>query len=237
MIWIYIFVGIIVGGLAVVLLTKMMKQNYLLLIVFCGGILAGLLGFELIPDLIGKYQPVGIFIGITLGFMFMLLIDRYLHQHPKIVHIEHHETFTLLFLALFIHSIPTGFALGLNFTHHHFQDPSLFGAIILHHIPEGMVMMVSVLYSKMKLKSFLIFGSLLSLAVSLNIYFGITFDVNSIQLRTIIMGIAIGSLGYVTFFEILWKGLKNHLTLKMVMSACLGLIFIKLYFVFVSFGH
>ncbi|WP_147535979.1 ZIP family metal transporter [Bacillus marasmi] len=139
-------------------------------------------------------------------------------------------------MALFFHSIPVGLALGLNFTDHHFQDPSLLSAILIHHVPEGMIMMVSVIYSKMKLKIFLLISFLLAFTVGVNTYMGIAVDFNSLKLRTIIMGIA-GSLGYVAFYEILWKGLKNHLTPKMIMSALSGLIFIRIYFIFSHFGH
>ncbi len=75
-----------------VLITKVINQNHFFLIVFCGGVLAGLLGFELIPDVINSYQPIGIFIGISLGIFFVLIIDKFLHN-TKSVQIVHTETF------------------------------------------------------------------------------------------------------------------------------------------------
>lgn len=235
-IMVFIFFGTLSGGFAVTLMSKMFHKNSFYLNVFCGGILAGLLGFDLIPELMSSYRPVGIMAGISLGIFFMLIMDRFLHN-SKHTQIDHSETFMLLFLALLFHSIPAGIALGINFQDDHFQDSALLGAILMHHIPEGMVMMVSVMYFKMKLKTFWMFCFLLSLAVGLNTYIGITLDFESLKLRTMFMGVAIGTLGYVTIYEILWKGFKKHLTMKMIIAALLGTIFLRIYLALTPFNH
>jgi zinc transporter, ZIP family len=235
-IMIFIFLGTLSGGVAVTLFTKVFHKNSFYLNVFCGGILAGILGFDLIPELMSNYRPVGIMAGISLGIFFMLLMDRFLHN-SKHNQIEYQETFMLLFLALLFHSVPTGLALGINFQDDHFQEPVLLGAILIHHIPEGMVMMVSVLYSKMKLKHFWIFCFLISFAVGINTFLGIILDFQSLKLRTMFMGVAIGTLGYVTFYEVLWKGLKKHLTIKMLMAGLLGILFLRLYLELIPFNH
>lgn len=235
-IMIFILLGTLLGGIAVTVITKVFHKNSFYLNVFCGGILAGILGFDLVPELMSHYRPIGIMAGISLGIFFMLLMDRYLHN-SRYTQIEHQETFMLLFLALLFHSIPTGFALGINFQGNHFQDSVLLAAILIHHIPEGMVMMVSVLYSKMKLKNFWIFCLLITLAVGINTFLGITLDFQSLKLRTMFMGVAIGTLGYVTFYEVLWKGLKNHLTIKMLVAAFLGIAFLRLYLELIPLNH
>lgn len=214
----------------------MFHKDTLYLNVFCGGILSGIVGFDLVPELMSHYQPVGIMAGISLGIFFMLLMDRFLHNssHTKI---EHPETMMLLFLALLFHSIPSGIALGIDFQGGHFQESSLLGAIVLHHIPEGMVMMVSVMYSSMKFRYFWIFCFVLSLAVGINTFLGITLDFQSIKLRTMFMGIAVGTLGYVTIYELLWKGLKKHLSMKMIFAAILGSVFISMYIGITTFNH
>ena len=232
----FILLGTLLGGVTVIIVSKVLRRNYLYLNVFCGGILAGLLGFDLIPEVISNYPPMGIFTGICLGIFFMLLVDRYSH-HTKHLHVEHLETLALLFLALLIHGIPTGIALGMNFHDSHFQDPSLLSAILIHQVPEGMVLMVSVLYARIKLRTFWLLCLLLALAIGVNTFLGITLNVHSISLRTIFMGAAIGTLGYVTVYEILGKGLKKHLTIKMILAALFGMGFLKLLHLFVPFSH
>lgn len=235
-IFFFIFLGTVSGGLAVTIINKVFHKNTLFLNVFCGGILAGILGFDLVPELMSNYRPVGVMAGISLGIFFMLLMDRFLHNsvHTKI---KHPETMMLLFLALLFHSIPSGIALGIDFQGGHFQESVLLGAILIHHIPEGMVMMVSISYSNMNLKFFWISCFVLSLAVGINTFLGITLDLQSIKLRTMFMGIAVGTLGYVTFYELLWKGIKRHLALKMILAAILGILFIRFYLSITSFYH
>lgn len=235
-IFIIIFLGTVFGGVAVTVIIKVFHKDTFYLNVFCGGILAGILGFDLIPELMIHYRPVGILAGISLGIFFMLLMDRFLHNSSHAQN-EHPETMMLLFLALLFHSIPSGIALGINFQGDHFQNAVLLGAILIHHIPEGMVMMVSVIYSKMKLKTFYILCLVLSLAVGVTTFLGITLDFQSIKLRTMFMGIAVGTLGYVTFYELLWKGLKKHLSLKSIFAAILGLVFIRFLLSITSYVH
>lgn len=235
-IFIIIFLGTVSGGVAVTLISKVLHKDTIYLHVFCGGILAGILGFDLIPEFMSHYRPVGILAGISLGIFFMLLMDRFLHISSR-TDIEHPETMMLLFLALLFHSIPAGIALGIEFNGEHFQNPVFLGAILIHHIPEGMVMMASVIYSKMKVSTFWIFCLVLSIAVGINTFLGITLDFQSIKLRTMFMGIAVGTLGYVTFYELLWKGLKSHLTLKMFMAALLGILFLRFSLSITSYFH
>lgn len=233
---VFIFLGSLTGGLAVTLFSKVLNKNYFYLNVFCGGILAGILGFDLVPELLSNYRPVGIMAGISLGIFFMLLMERFLHN-KRHTFIENPEAFMILFLALLFHSIPSGIALGINFQDGHIQDTALLGAILIHHIPEGMVIMVAVLYSKMKIVTFWLFCFVLSLAVGINTYLGITLDFQSIKLRTLFMGIAIGTLGYVTFYEVLWKGLKKQLTFRMLIVTLLGTLFIRTYLLLSPFNH
>ncbi len=233
---VFIFFGTALGGLAVPFIRRYFNRNHLYLNVFCGGILAGLLAFDLIPEVVSKYQHIGIVSGVSLGIFMMLLFEKYLHS-AKHIESEYQETFFLLFLSLFIHSIPTGLALGLNLSEQHFYHPSLLIAILIHQIPEGMVLMVTALNSKQKVKKFIVFSCLLSFAVGLNTYLGMSIDLHSPKLQTMIMGIAIGSLSYVTFYEILWKGFRSHQTIKMIIGACFGLVFLRVFLVFAGFGH
>jgi zinc transporter, ZIP family len=230
-----ILLGTLLGGVAVVFISKVLHRNYLYLNVFCGGILAGLLGFDLVPEMMSHYQPIGIFSGIGLGIFFMLLIDKYTHK-AKQLHVEHLDTLAMLFVALLFHSIPTGIALGMNVEDSHFHDRALLSAILIHQIPEGMVLMVSVLYARIKVKTFWWLCILLSFSIGINTFLGITLDVHSIKLRTLFMGAAIGTLSYVTFHEILWKGIKKHLTRKMTLAAILGVVFLRLLHMVGTFG-
>lgn len=216
-----IFMGALSGGIAAKFISHFLKKDYLYLQVFCGGILAGLLGFDVIPETLENYRPLGIYAGLSIGALFMIIMDRYVH-HGKHASFERPNMYMILFIALLFHSIPTGVALGMSFQNEQFQQPSLFTAILVHHIPEGVVLMISVLVSNVKARIFWILCLLLSFSVGITTYSGMTIQTDSVKVQTLFLGAAIGTLSYVAFYEILWKGFRAKSNFKMVSVAILG---------------
>ncbi|MEH7013250.1 hypothetical protein V7087_20975 [Neobacillus niacini] len=106
----------------------------------------------------------------------------------------------------------------------------LLAAFILHHIPEGMILMSLIPITKMKYRLFTIFCSTLSIVIGMNIFMGMNMRWDSIKWNTVMMGMTIGTLGYVTFYELLWKKSKNLPKGKVALIVLLGMIVIH-YFV------
>lgn len=218
-----IFLGTGLGGLASKYMGGVFRKNHSLLHMFCGGLLVALLGLEIFPETISDYNSLGILAGLSSGIFFMIIMDHVLHN-VKGVHIEKPKMYIFLFLALFIHSIPTGLALGMSFQEQQLQDPALFSAMLIHHFPEGMVMMVSVIVSNANPKVFWVFSLLLSFAVGTTSYLGITINTGSIKVQTLLLGAALGTLSYVTLYEILWKGASERFTPLMFGAALAGFL-------------
>lgn len=221
-----IFLGSILGGGLVGILHPIIKEKYFYLNIFCGGMLAGLLGFDLIPETMNQYKSIGLIAGASAGILLMFATDNFLHAF-KYFAIKQHEVFIMLFIALVIHSIPAGMALGFTFDE---TKDSLLRAVLVHHVPEGIVIMASVLYSKVKMSLFWIVCGLISITVGINVYLGLTLNVQSLKVNTMFMGAAIGTLSYVTFYEILWKGYKRHPSWLMLGTIVFGILVIKLFF-------
>ncbi|RFU62699.1 ZIP family metal transporter [Bacillus sp. V59.32b] len=232
----FILMGALAGGVSAKLLSIFFKGNYRYLQIFCGGMIAGLLALDVVPEIIKHYRPIGIFTGVSIGVLFMLLLDRYLHQERS-HSFQRPSLFIMLFLALIIHSIPTGIALGMSFHNQHFQDESLLAVILLHHIPEGMVMMITVLVSNVKDRIFVFSCVLLSISIGITTFIGMNIDSDSIKLHTLFLGAAIGTLCYVIFHEILWNGFKVNKNSKMIIVAILGFLAILPFLHISGFSH
>lgn len=220
-----IFIAIVLGGGLVRIFFPFLKGKYNYLPLVSGGILAGILGFELIPETIASYDALGLVVGGSMGILLMILADKYMHnlkhtgiQNPKIIFV--------LFLALFIHSIPTGIALGINFGE---SDTSLLKVVLVHHVPEGMVLMTSLLISRVSLNLFWLLCIMLSAAVAVNLYVGMTLNFVSPKMTTMFMGAAVSTLSYATFYEILWKNIKKYLSFPMLFVILSGTLSIRLY--------
>lgn len=226
-----VFLGTALGGLTAKYVSTVIRGNYRYLQLLCGGILAGLLGLDIIPESIYTYNPIGLIIGMSAGIILMLFLDSTLH------HINYHRNeklgiYFLLFIALSIHCIPTGIALGMSFQQAPTQNDSLLLAIILHHLPEGMVLMIAVLISKASTKIFWLLCLCLSLVIMTSCFIGISIQSVSLKTYSLFLGTAIGTLSYVTFYEILWKELKNQFTIKLLAFALLGFLLFYLVEIF-----
>ncbi|MBV7504207.1 ZIP family metal transporter [Bacillus sp. sid0103] len=152
----------------------------------------------------------------------MITMEVFLHKKSQL-HQGDQETLYLLFIALIIHSIPTGVTFGISLQQGQLINYGLLAAFILHHIPEGMILMSLIPITKMKNKLFTIFCSILSIAIGMNIFMGLNMRLDSIKWNTVMMGMTIGTMGYVTLYELLWKKSKNLPKGKVALIVLLGM--------------
>ena len=106
------FGGLLLGGAVGVATRQLIEEKMHRLYALCGGILLGLLSLEIIPETFSSYEMIGPILGIAIGILVMSLLDNYCH-HPMI-HKRSTSMANLPFFsfAIFIHNIPSGFALG-----------------------------------------------------------------------------------------------------------------------------
>ena len=166
------------GSACVFLLKKNAKPSYVRLTLgFSAGIMLAASIFSLIMPAIeyspyeGIFKTVPIIVGFSLGVLFLIGIDKSLpHLHlyastpegPK----SHLNKHTLLFIALTIHNIPEGMALGVSAAASDLQNTSIVASCILalgigiQNIPEGAAISLPFFTEgETKLKSFVL-GSL-----------------------------------------------------------------------------
>lgn len=217
-----IFVGMFLGGTSVRILSLFIKKNAIYLQILCGGLLMGLFAFELLPEAFNHFQMIGIFTGISLGILLMLSMEVFLHKHSQIHNVSQ-DTLFLLMIALIVHSIPTGIIFGISIQGGKLINEGLLAAFILHHVPEGMIIMSLIPKFKKNNSLFAIMCCILSCVIGLNILIGINMSFQSIKWNTIMMGMTIGTLGYVTIYELLWKKSKNLPKGKVALVVLLGM--------------
>ncbi|WP_242218199.1 ZIP family metal transporter [Bacillus cereus group sp. BfR-BA-01380] len=231
----YSFIGLLLGGIVGLTTRRIMEEQTFRLYALCGGILLALLLIEIIPETFSSYEIIGPLLGCTIGILMMRLIDHYCHH--VVIHKNNQQTWqTFLFLsfAIFIHNLPSGFALGTAFTTHHESTLSFLLAIVIHHIPEGLALTISFLFTQHKYISFILVILLLSIILGLSTAFGMIINSKTIHLPGLIMGSAIGSLGYVTVHEMLWKAKKNLSLLSFLSWTFIGCLLIIVFIPFIS---
>ncbi|MGE1165491.1 ZIP family metal transporter [Peribacillus simplex] len=218
-----IFGAMFLGGIAIRLMFLILNKNSLYLQILCGGLLTGMFAFEILPEAFSHFHVIGIFTGISIGILIMLMMEVFLHNNSYL-HTKNRDTIYLLLIALIFHSIPSGVTFGLSLQTGQTINYGLLAAFILHHFPEGMIIMVSISYIKEKYKFFTIICFTLSIVLGVNIFMGLNMRVDSIKWNTVMMGMTIGTMGYVTFYELLWKKSKSLHKGKVSFIVLLGIV-------------
>lgn len=227
-----IFMGMIIGGCSIQIMFSFLNNNIMFLQILCGGLLTGLFTFELLPEIFSHFQTIGIFTGISIGIFIMFTMELFLHNWNQL-HLNNQDTLFLLIVALIIHSIPTGVTFGMSLQQGQLINNGLLAAFILHHIPEGMIVMTLIPITKRKNILFIIFCSTLSLVIGVNIFMGLNMKMDSVKWNTVMMGMTLGTMGYVTFYELLWKKSKNLPKGKVVLIVILGMVGIHYFLRFI----
>ena len=220
------------GGYLIRLMFLFLNKNSLYLQILCGGLLAGMFAFELLPDAFSHFQSIGIFTGISIGVFIMITMEFFLHNKSQLHH-GNHDTLYLLLIALIIHSIPTGVSFGLSLQN--LNNLGLFATFVFHHIPEGMIIMSSIPSIKRKNSLFAFYCIILSIVIVTNIFIGKNIRMDSIKWNTVMMGMTLGTMGYVTFYELLWKKSKHLPKRKVALIVILEMIGIPYFLRFLPF--
>ncbi|MBT2738814.1 ZIP family metal transporter [Bacillus sp. ISL-7] len=231
-----IFGGLFLGGSSIQFMFLLFKRNIIYLQLICGGLLLGLFTFEILPEAFSQYQTIGILTGISIGIFIMFIIEVFLHNTP-FIHRNHEDTLYLLLLALIIHSVPTGFTFGMSLQSGPTINYGLLVAFILHNIPEGMIIMATIPLKREKNKLFTIFCTVLSIIIGINIFIGLNMRMDSIKWNTVMMGMTIGTMGYVTFYELLWKKSKNLPKGKVALLVVLGMVGVHYFLLLLPTHH
>ncbi|MFH1319321.1 MAG: ZIP family metal transporter [Bacteroidota bacterium] len=162
MTYLFLFLSVLLSGLAVFLFKSKNENHIKLLLAFSGAYLFAICVLHLIPE---TYSSGGSFIGIyiLIGFLFQILLEFFSkgieHGHINITKPSYpveginkfsHTTVPLtIFISLCIHAFVEGMPLGNSSFNNGNASPLLTG-IILHKIPIAFVLMSLLIQSNVK---------------------------------------------------------------------------------------
>ncbi|GGE60003.1 ZIP family metal transporter [Priestia taiwanensis] len=221
--------GLVIGGVLSHLFGKMNRYNIYSLHAFCGSILAGLLLFDIIPETFHHQPFASVTIGVVGGVLIMILLEQLFPHHHDHDMQPSMYSFLFLIVAIFIHNIPSGFAWGSTLTDNSHSHITLLAAIFLHHIPEGVALMIPCLFIKRGMMFYISGIIVLSSLLSICTWLGGHIILESLRLQGIMMGLAIGGIGYVTVHEMLWKAKKRMNFLSFLLYLFIGISVIAVY--------
>jgi ZIP family zinc transporter len=217
-----------------------------LLLSFAGGIMLGVVFFELIPDAINHANLLSTLIGLTLGIILVLvlnqLIDRVSNNTNK--NSSFHQTFKdffheqslvsdnkdmlnsgiLMFLVIGLHNFPEGLAMGATGVH----DLSL-GIILivifgLHSIPEGMSISAPLISAGLSKRKAIFLTLITGIPTALGAILGTVIGKFSNTSLAISLSMAGGAMLYAVLGEILPQSMNMRKDRFPIISLILGLI-------------
>ncbi|WP_407272911.1 ZIP family metal transporter [Radiobacillus sp. PE A8.2] len=211
----FVLLGLIIGGTLGGVINKVVKQVNKLY-VYAGSVILSLIILEIIPETVVSYNWIGLTISFLLGIVVMQevhLLTESFKNYSKTNSLSFGAIF--LVIAISIHNIPTGIAISSNWTNQGTTSNELILPFIIHQIPEGLALFLSLVGAGSAIYStysFISFTFLIVLCFFLALILGEQSLFQDYRLRTIFMGISIGSLGYVSVLELI---IKPSRTLKL----------------------
>ena len=211
------------GGLvSAIMLKKPSDQMICWLLSFAAGVMVSIVCFGLVPETLDLAGPVVCVIGLILGIVIIMLLNRLvdiitrtenlkIHQTPE--ELYHGSQFikdrakmlrsgVLMLFAIGLHNVPEGIAIGAGGSHDFRLGLLLSIMIALHNVPEGMAISAPLLVGGINrwkvvfltalAGSTTLFGGLIGIAIGFISDFAIAFSIS----------IAGGAMLYIVFGEI-----------------------------------
>ncbi|MDA8233290.1 MAG: ZIP family metal transporter [Clostridia bacterium] len=229
-------VGIGLGGLAACCLgTKC--RNYLgFILATAAGMIFSLLAFELLPESVEAGGITPTLLGIIIGLVIIMYIERLFHRVVIITGNPQHSLLIrsgiLLAVGIAIHNLPIGFAMGAGLANQPKVGLDLATTMIFHNFPEGLALALPLILADLNRIFIFVISSIVALPAGLGSFLGSALGEINPSVLAVFFGIAIGTILFVTWHEILSHARKQLIWTLLVPFLALGILLGKLFTLF-----
>ncbi len=219
-------VGIGLGGFAAYAIGRRADKIIGLLFAGCSGMIITVLGLELLPESIATGGIIPTLIGILIGILVIARIEHFFHRIVIITDNPRRSQFIrsgiLLTLGVAIHNFPVGFAMGAGLTNDSEIGLDLATIMLFHNLPEGFAISLPLIFGGLGGSIIPIIAAIVSLPAGLGALFGSSFQRVNPALLSSLFGIAIGTILFVSWHELLLPSLKMTRKPGFIISLCVG---------------
>lgn len=237
------FIGTLLGSSCVFFMKdKMSERIQKILLGFASGVMiAASVWSLLIPAMdmsenMGKWAFVPAAVGFLLGVVFLLLLDEnvpHMHLDEKIEGpVSQLKKTTMLVLAVTLHNIPEGMAVGVVFAGMMSGDTfiSLMGAVALslgiaiQNFPEGAIISMPLKSEGMSRKSAFIYGTLSGIVEPIAAFMTILLSQFILPFLPYLLSFAAGAMVYVVVEELIPESSQGHHSNLATIGFALGFV-------------
>jgi len=205
-------VGTGMGGLFAFIMDKPSNRIMSVIMGFAAGLMLAVVTFDLLPhsfEIAGLQEGI---IGIILGVIVIFLIDNFLPDLNTQASFQdgYVKAGILLGIAIALHNLPEGLAIGSGFLASPTLGLSLALVILLHDLPEGIAMAMPMrIGGESKLKTFL-YTVLAGIPTGIGSFIGFILGEISPIFISICLGFAGGAMLYIICGELIPKSRDLH---------------------------
>jgi len=219
-------VGMGLGGfIAAILLRSPSERMMCWLLSFAGGIMIGIVCFGLIPESSQISNTVISMVGLIIGIVVIMALNRYVdnmsktasgdmkihHTHEELYHaspiLKNHASMLrsgiIMFIAIGLHNLPEGIAIGAGGSHDQKLGIVLAIMITLHSLPEGMAVAALLLAGRVNRWKVVLLTALSGTPTIIGGLMGILIGSISDTAVALSLSIAGGAMLYVVFGDII----------------------------------
>jgi ZIP family zinc transporter len=222
-------IGIGIGGASAYLIRYARRQLISLLITVTAGLIITLICFEIIPESIRAGGILLTGVGFAIGYLLAKQIERFSRRIVVITNSAQKDIFIrsgiLLAFAVALHNLPSGISFGASLLSTPELAKSLAVAMIVHAIPEGIVLGLPFVLASLPPWTMLLTSVVVGFPTAIGTILGYKFGMMIPGTLSFMLGIAVGTMLYITWFEILEPALKEIGQLKSVIGMFIGVIF------------
>lgn len=230
-------VGIGLGGVAAYGIGQYANKIIGLLFAGCAGMILSILGLELLPESIATGGFIPTVIGIVIGILVIVRVEHLFHRIVIITDNPRSSLFIqsgiLLALGVAIHNFPVGFAMGAGLANKSEIGMDLATIMLFHNLPEGFAISLPLIIGGLGGSIIPIIAAIVSLPAGLGALFGSSFQRVNPGLLSGLFGLAIGTIFYVSWHELLLQSLKMTrkpgLILSLYVGVLIGIAFTNLF--------
>jgi ZIP family zinc transporter len=227
------WMGLIIGIISSLIVKGKGRRIRAFTFAFMGGLMIGIVCFDLIPEAIILSNVFITLIGLILGLILSVMLDGKL----ELIKVSNNDNRFLkpgifMAIAIGIHHTPMGLALGSLLSTNPTKSVNLILAIILHGIPEGLALGVFFNDSKLGALSLTIISILTSIPMGVGALLGGIVSNISTNLISMSIAFAGGMILYIIYGETLpnaqeiWKGRLS--TLGIIFGLIIGILIVSI---------
>lgn len=223
--------GIGIGG-GVAWSLKGFQKSIATIYAFCGGLIVGLINFEIGPESIQLGDWVIVSLGFLTGVLLFELLHKVFHRNVAITGNREKDlllhTAILLTVGIGLHNLPVGVILGA--TNDTSIGMTILPALILHNIPEGIILFSPLFVVGLGFFRLLLVSIFVALPVAIGASIGSVFGIESPSLLAFSISLTIGTMIMITIREIFVESTKLSSARYCFFIALIGYALIGIYF-------